>query len=81
MQQNDEEFVNTMGNSDNAVLQKQIRNLEERLEESYRSQHNLENLLEEYEVNMKRSEENFKLTNKKYNDLQKKFGTLKQENS
>ena len=51
------------------VLQQQARNLEERLEESYRSQHSLENLIEEYEVTLQRIGENLKQNNKKYHEL------------
>lgn len=47
-------------NGEALILQQQVKNLEEKLEESYRSQHHLENLCEEYEVNLKRVEENLK---------------------
>ncbi|CDW76033.1 UNKNOWN [Stylonychia lemnae] len=57
----------------NLLLQQQVRNLEERLEDSYRNQHQLENLIEEYEVNLKRIEDNYKQNNKKFHDMQKKY--------
>lgn len=53
--------------------------LEERLEESYRQQHNLENIIEEYEVNLKRIEDNMKHTNKKFNELQRKHSLAEQQ--
>ena len=45
------------------------KQLEEKLEESYRVQHELENMLEEYQVNCKKNEEQIKAQNKKFHDL------------
>mmetsp|Transcript_44230 Transcript_44230/g.42931 ORF Transcript_44230/g.42931 Transcript_44230/m.42931 type:complete len:157 (-) Transcript_44230:51-521(-) len=59
--------------SDPLILQMKVKNLEEKLEEAYRQQHQLENMLEEYEVTIKRQDDSLKLANKKCNDLQKKY--------
>ncbi len=51
------------------MLTQQVKELEEKLEASYRQQHHLENQLEEYEVNLKRSEEALKTHNKRFHEL------------
>ena len=55
------------------------KQLEEKLEESYRVQHELENMLEEYQVNCKKNEEQIKAQNKKFHDLQKKYSNHDKE--
>jgi len=59
-------------------LQGQVKQLEEKLEEAHRAQHDLENVLEEYEVNYKKMEESVRQNNKKFHELQKKYGQAEQ---
>lgn len=66
-------------NGESFLLVQQVRQLEEKLEDSYRQQHSLENTMEEYEVNLKRVEENLKQNNRKFHELQKKYSLCEQQ--
>lgn len=57
-------------------LKKALRTLEKRCEEAYEIQHSLENALEEYEVNTKKWEEQFKNSSRKFQEIQKKYHIL-----
>ena len=52
-------------------LQKENTDLKERLETSYKMQHSLENELEEFQVDMKRKEEEYKQVKRRMHDFQK----------
>ena len=65
--------------SDRAKYEAQIGELKEKLESSCRRQHEIENILEEYEVVKNRQKEQIKEVNKKYYELQKRFAVIDKE--
>jgi uncharacterized protein with NRDE domain len=50
--------------------------INERLEEAFETQHELENIIEEYEVSIKKREEHMKKFNLKFQDLQKRYSSI-----
>ncbi len=59
--------------SEKARYEAQIAELQQKLETSCRRQHEIENILEEYEVAKNRQSHQAKELNKKFYDLQKKY--------
>lgn len=59
-----------------AETEEKVVSITEKLEEAYQTQHELENIIEEYEVNMKKREEHMKRFNLKFQDLQRKYSSV-----